>query len=290
MTSFSTLFRQLFKQKNKTTYLVILIQLAATLISIIVSAVGNAINDPKHANVFQISSGFSTVKINPIAGWIISFLGIFTAFCLLANFAYLIMTSIKNEKINRSQTWRLVPMSDGKIYLVNTLSSFCSFVYLIILQNLINIIGLLIAYGISPKLRTLIAKAINLQQVVGEVNEIDFSSLLAILCLMIIVGLIWYIVISFLHFTTRAATDFLPSMSNKFVLFITRFVILIITVLILNQAFTWFSDIFFNHSLFNDSFTTSIWYTNLALTIFSLILVVINYYLIGHFVEAKQNN
>ncbi|WEV50919.1 hypothetical protein OZX63_08195 [Lactobacillus sp. ESL0700] len=54
----------------------------------------------------------------------------FILFGLLANLIYLGITCWQNEKFNREQTWRLIPMHDSELYLANTISSGFAFIYL----------------------------------------------------------------------------------------------------------------------------------------------------------------
>lgn len=281
MTKFWTLFKELFKQKSKPAYVIFLIQAAAALVSLLLTATTNSAANPQ---IFGNS-------IPWFAAWILIYICIFLMYSFLADFAYLLMTAWKNEKINRSQTWRLVPMSDGKIYLCNTLSSFCSFVYLIIMQAIVGLIGFIIAYVSSNEVRKSIAYVLHQEAVVDHWADIDIGDFLMLILFMILLGLFWYVIISFLHFTSRAVVDFLPMMSNKFIVFIIRAIVLIVVVYFLILVMNMFGELDSNPWYFKDySFTSSLMPDIIELAILNLVIGAANYALINKFVEAKQNN
>ncbi|MDK7090358.1 hypothetical protein QP369_24815, partial [Escherichia coli] len=61
----------------------------------------------------------------------------------IADFVYWIISSIKNEKINRSQTWRLIPVTDTKFLLSNFGTAFLTYIWLGILEAVTIIVTLL---------------------------------------------------------------------------------------------------------------------------------------------------
>lgn len=282
MTKFWTLFRELFKQKSKPAYMVFLIQAAAALVTLLIS-----VTSTPHFNNAQMFDN----KIPWFSAWILMYIVIFLMFSFIADFAYLLLTAWKNEKINCSQTWRLVPMSDGKIYLCNTLSSFCSFIYLIIMQAIIGLIGCLIAYASSNDIRKAIAQALHREAFIDHWADVNFGDFLILILFMILLGLFWYVIISFLHFTSRAVVDFLPMMSNKFIVFIIRAIVLIVIVYLLIWVMNMFGEISSNPWFFkNSSFASSFMPETIELLILNLVFGAANYALIDKFVEAKQNN
>ncbi|WP_127345603.1 hypothetical protein [Lactobacillus amylolyticus] len=282
MTKFWTLFRELFKQKSKPAYIVFLIQVAVALVTLFITAT----TTPN----FKSAQMFGN-KIPWLPAWILMYIVIFLMYSFIADFAYLLLTAWKNEKINCSQTWRLVPMSYGKIYLCNTLSSFCSFIYLVIMQSIVGLIGCLIAYASSNGIRKAIAYALHQEAVVDHWADVNIGDFLVLILFMILLGLFWYVIISFLHFTSRAIVDFLPMMSNKFIVFVIRAIVLIVIVYSVIWAMNMFGEIYSNPWFFKDSsFASSFMPETIELLIFDLIFGAANYALIDKFVEAKQNN
>ncbi|GAA3636156.1 hypothetical protein GCM10022297_13500 [Lactobacillus hamsteri] len=281
MTSFWTLFKEFFKQKSKPAYLIFVIQAAAALVTVIMTMFSSEMQNPQMFGA----------KINVAVAWFLAFVVTFLGYSFFADFAYLIITSRSNEKINRSQTWRLVPMSNGKMYICNTLSSFVSLVYLAVMQAIVGLVGGLVMYASSSDLREELAKAIHHEATVDHWQDVNFGDLFLLLLFMVLLGLLWYVVISFLHFTTRAVIDFLPFISNKFVIFVIRVVVLVAVVYVLSKGMGFISEIG-NNPLFltDDSFASDIGVGVITLLIMNVVLGALNYILIDKFVEAKQNN
>lgn len=282
MTSFWTLFKAMFKQKSKPAYLIILIQAVAALATVFLTMLSGGMQDP-HIN---------DIKVNVFIGWVLVYIGIFLMYSFFANGAYIIMTAWKNEKINRSQTWRLVPLSDGEIYICNTLSSFVSFVYLHVMQAIVGVIGGIIAYCASNDVRRAVARVIKYENEVDHWHiSANLGDFLLLVLFMILIGLMWYVMISFLHFTTRAVIDFLPFTSNKFLIFIIRLVVLIAVIYFMSFIFNLFGELGANPWYFKDnSFSSSLWPGVIELLVLNIGLGAINYFLVDKFVEAKQNN
>lgn len=286
MTSFWTLFKQLFKQKNKSANLVFLIQLAAAIVTMIMAFIGT-INTSSFK--FQIGPDISLKLFSGvIVGIIVTFLG----YSFLANPAYIIITSWKNEKVNRSQTWRLVPMNDGLIYVCNTLSSFASFVYLIVLQAIMAVLAAIITYASSDQVRSAVAIVLNeMGRISRQPSVWEFlgDSLLMVL-LASLLGLFWYVIVSFLHFTSRAIIDFLPNGSNKFLVFVVRLIVLIAVVYILTVLGNLLGNIGLDSILGNNNdFAVSMIPAFIDIIILDLIFGIVNFLLINKFVEAKQS-
>lgn len=65
-------------------------------------------------------------------------------------FADIIFTGLlcwQNEKINLSQTWHLVPISDVKLWLINIFSSIAECAYIFIIQVLVGAIVFMLDLG-----------------------------------------------------------------------------------------------------------------------------------------------
>lgn len=279
MTSFGTFFRELFKEKSKSTYLVYLIQLAAAVVTVFLLMFNEHLS--------YVDTTMAGVKVNNFVAFIDSMIVTFLVFSVFAEPIYLLMTSWYNEKINRSQTWRLVPMSDTKIYLCNTLSSFASYIYLGILQLLTALIGAILTYICSSNVRK------GIPQMFRDFAEHNANAnwgqfwlfMFEFFVLAILIGLFWYVVVSFYHFTYRAIIDFLPQ-SNKFILFLIRAAVLIIVIILVYQVIAKFSQLFDVLDISNEAMLgTAI----LEFFIFDLLFGGLNLWLIDKFVEAKQN-
>lgn len=283
MTNFWTVFKTLFKEKSKSTYLVFGIQALAVIAILVISAFSGT--DLSNAQIAE-------VKVPVLIGIIDLFCaGMFTS-SFIAEPVYLLMTSWKNEKVNRSQTWRLTPISDSQFYIANTVSSLASYIYLGILQLAVGLVAALLTYLSSSDIRKGVAIALNEIQKPGHTLDINWFACFEMVIAVILVGLFWYIIVSFYHFVTRSVIDFLPATNNKFILFIVRVITLIAVIYVLYWVIRAVSEL--GNPLYavlgSDDFSTgSVGVVVIMLLIFDAIFGGLNLWLFNKFVEAKQN-
>lgn len=284
MTSFGKFFKQLFKQKNRTVYLILAIQLIAAVIMTLIAIFSGSLyinDDPTMAGV----------KVNYFTTTIFGIVGAFLVFSVIAEPVYLLMTSWRNEKINRSQTWRLAPISDSKFYLANTLSSFASYVYLAVAQIIISLIAALLCYVSSANVRKGVAKmCYEISKESPNANWGTFYGDLAEVCILVfLAGLLWYVMISFYHFAYRSVMDFLPA-NSKFVLLLVKLITLVVVIYLFSQIVAVTTTSMINlASWSNGKFDNSLINAIVEFLIFDLIFGGLNLWLINKFVEAKQN-
>lgn len=281
MTSFNTLFNRMFQEKSRAVYLIYLIQAFSSLcfsLWVIFSMRGEP-------NVMMIN-GHREVTNHLIAYLLIFGVMMFiTSF--FANFVYWIISSVKNEKINRSQTWRLIPISDTKFLLSNFGTAFISYLWLIILE------GITVAVTCLPVL-TVNEVRKNLSGFFEESHRLavqDWWSLLGALVLVILLGYAWYAIVSLINLSSRSIMDFLPNGSSKFIMFIVRVVIIIAIIWLLSKATTVVFGAISNFIPFladgnNDLQMSG---TLVAFLLFDVVVTLIDILLLNKFVEAKQN-
>lgn len=281
MTSFNTLFNRMFQEKSRAVYLIYLIQAFSSLcfsLWMIFSMRGEP-------NVMMIN-GHREVTNHLIAYLLIFGVMMFiTSF--FANFVYWIISSVKNEKINRSQTWRLIPISDTKFLLSNFGTAFISYLWLIILE------GITVAVTCLPVL-TVNEVRKNLSGFFEESHRLavqDWWSLLGALVLVILLGYAWYAIVSLINLSSRSIMDFLPNGSSKFIMFIVRVVIIIAIIWLLSKATTVVFGAISNFIPFladgnNDLQMSG---TLVAFLLFDVVVTLIDILLLNKFVEAKQN-
>ena len=281
MTSFNTLFNRMFQEKSRAVYLIYLIQAFSSLcfsLWMIFSMRGEP-------NVMMIN-GHREVTNHLIAYLLIFGVMMFiTSF--FANFVYWIISSVKNEKINRSQTWRLIPISDTKFLLSNFGTAFISYLWLIILE------GITVAVTCLPVL-TVNEVRKNLSGFFEESHRLavqDLWSLLGALVLVILLGYAWYAIVSLINLSSRSIMDFLPNGSSKFIMFIVRVVIIIAIIWLLSKATTVVFGAISNFIPFladgnNDLQMSG---TLVAFLLFDVVVTLIDILLLNKFVEAKQN-
>lgn len=276
MTSFNTLFNRMFQEKSKSVYLIFLIQAFASLcLTIIVFVSGNG--TPEFVN------GNDTSNVNLV----VAFLAVYTVMMLItsfvADFVYWIVSSIKNEKINRSQTWRLIPVSDTKFLLGNFGTAFLTYIWLGILETVTILITLLPMLSDQEVRKVLSHVSLNL-------SAHDWQEMLASLGLIILIGYAWYVIVSLLNLASRSIIDFLPGGSSKVLTFIIRVVVIIAIIWILGHAASIIFSVLGEFSPFAvNNYDIDYATTLLQFLVFDVVITLIDIFLLNKFVEAKQN-
>ena len=276
MTSFNTLFNRMFQEKSKSVYLIFLIQAFASLcLTIIVFVSGNG--TPEFVN------GNDTSNVNLV----VAFLAVYAVMMLItsfvADFVYWIVSSIKNEKINRSQTWRLIPVSDTKFLLGNFGTAFLTYIWLGILETVTILITLLPMLSDQEVRKVLSHVSLNL-------SAHDWQEMLASLGLIILIGYAWYAIVSLLNLASRSIIDFLPGGSSKVLTFIIRVVVIIAIIWILGHAASIIFSVLGEFSPFAvNNYDIDYATTLLQFLVFDLVITLIDIFLLNKFVEAKQN-
>lgn len=276
MTSFNTLFNRMFQEKSKSVYLIFLIQAFASLcLTIIVFVSGNG--TPEFVN------GNDTSNVNLV----VAFLAVYAVMMLItsfvADFVYWIVSSIKNEKINRSQTWRLIPVSDTKFLLGNFGTAFLTYIWLGILETVTILITLLPMLSDQEVRKVLSHVSLNL-------SAHDWQEMLASLGLIILIGYAWYAIVSLLNLASRSIIDFLPGSSSKVLTFIIRVVVIIAIIWILGHAASIIFSVLGEFSPFAvNNYDIDYATTLLQFLVFDLVITLIDIFLLNKFVEAKQN-
>ena len=276
MTRFNTLFNRMFQEKSKSVYLIFLIQEFARLcltISVFVSGNGT----PEFVN------GNDTSNVNLV----VAFLAVYAVMMLItsfvADFVYWIVSSIKNEKINRSQTWRLIPVSDTKFLLGNFGTAFLTYIWLGILETVTILITLLPMLSDQEVRKVLSHVSLNL-------SAHDWQEMLASLGLIILIGYAWYAIVSLLNLASRSIIDFLPGGSSKVLTFIIRVVVIIAIIWILGHAASIIFSVLGEFSPFAvNNYDIDYATTLLQFLVFDVVITLIDIFLLNKFVEAKQN-
>ncbi|PXZ27838.1 ABC transporter permease [Lactobacillus helveticus] len=281
MTSFNTLFNRMFQEKSRTVYLIYLIQAFASLcfsVWMIISMKGDT-------NVMVINGH------HKVTNHLISYLLIFGVMMFItsffANFVYWIISSIKNEKINRSQIWRLIPISDTKFLLSNFGTAFISYLWLMILEGITVAVTCLPVLTVN-EVRKNLADFFSRSQQLGTQ---DWWGILGALVLVILLGYAWYAIVSLINLSSRSIMDFLPNGSSKFIMFIVRVVIILAIIWLLSKATTVVFGAIGNFIPFladgNKDLQMS--GTLVEFLLFDLVVTLIDILLLNKFVEAKQN-
>ncbi|MFC2693823.1 MAG: ABC transporter permease [Lactobacillus crispatus] len=276
MTSFNTLFNRMFQEKSKSVYLIFLIQAFASLcLTIIVFVSGNG--TPEFVN------GNDTSNVNLVVAFLTVYAVMMLITSFVADFVYWIVSSIKNEKINRSQTWRLIPVSDTKFLLGNFGTAFLTYIWLGILETVTILITLLPMLSDQEVRKVLSHVSLNL-------SAHDWQEMLASLGLIILIGYAWYAIVSLLNLASRSIIDFLPGGSSKVLTFIIRVVVIIAIIWILGHAASIIFSVLGEFSPFAvNNYDIDYATTLLQFLVFDVVITLIDIFLLNKFVEAKQN-
>lgn len=276
MTSFNTLFNRMFQEKSKSVYLIFLIQAFASLCFTIIGFVSEN-GTPEFVN------GKDTSSVNVIVAFLAVFAVMMLITSFIADFVYWIISSIKNEKINRSQTWRLIPVTDTKFLLSNFGTAFLTYIWLGILEAVTIIVTLLPMLSDQDVRKVLSHVSLNL-------SAHDWQEMLASLGLIILIGYAWYAIVSLLNLASRSIIDFLPGGSSKVLTFIIRVVVIIAIIWILGHAASIIFSVLGEFSPFAvNNYDIDYATTLLQLLVFDVVITLIDIFLLNKFVEAKQN-
>lgn len=274
MTSFNTLFNRMFQQKSKTVYLIYLIQLFASFCLTILLL----INSNGHTDQIVVNNHHESVNIFIV--FMVVFAGMMFATSFLANFVYWIISAVKNEKIVRSQTWRLIPIDDTKFLLSNFTSAFLTYVWLCILEFLTALLASLPILCNGTVRDSIFATR-------HQLTADNWKQLLGILILTFLFAYAWYSVISLLNLSSRSIIDFLPIKSSKIVTFIIRVIIIFIILWLLFIVTSNLSQAI--PAAFGIQNTNSPNDAIVLFLAFDIIISLIDAFLLSKFVEAKQN-
>ncbi len=276
MTSFNTLFNRMFQEKSKSVYLIFLIQAFASLCFTIIGFVSEN-GTPEFVN------GKDTSSVNVIVAFLAVFAVMMLITSFIADFVYWIISSIKNEKINRSQTWRLIPVTDTKFLLSNFGTAFLTYIWLGILEAVTIIVTLLPMLSDQD-----VRKAIGQASI--HLSARDWQEMLASLGLIILIGYAWYAIVSLLNLASRSIIDFLPGGSSKVLTFIIRVVVIIAIIWILGHAASIIFSVLGEFSPFAvNNYDIDYATTLLQFLVFDVVITLIDIFLLNKFVEAKQN-
>ena len=276
MTSLNTLFNRMFQEKSKTVYLIFLIQVFASFCFTIFAAF-SAHGDP------QIVDGSSKENINSFLAYLCVFAVMMLITSFFADFIYWVISSIKNEKINRSQTWRLIPISDTKFLLSNFGTAFLSYIWLGILEFVTAAITALPLFLSSGEIKTALGRAN------WNIDAQSCWQMLGALVLVILLGYAWYAIVSLLNLSSRSIIDFLPNGSNKLLIFVVRVITIVVVIWLLGYAGNALIGATNQILSLNTSENRGMGPVLIQFLVFDTVITLIDIFLLNKFVEAKQN-
>lgn len=205
---FNKLFFYLFKQKAKTVLYCLLLNIVCTVVIALTA----------------------TKKIDYL---IIVFIS--TSFFM--NLGFLVNCSVTASKFLKKQTYRLLPMKDGYLYLANTASDFLNGLLLIAIES---IIGILIVHFISFNFSKVLIGSFKL-----SVNTM--SIVLTTISILLLSSFMLYCMLITCLLLTKICMDFLPIVLQNIRKFISV-IIYIIMLLVFSRIIEYFKSLLYNES------------------------------------------
>lgn len=239
---FNKLFLYLFKQKAKTVLYCLLLNIICTVVIALTA----------------------THKIDYL---IIVFIS--TSFFM--NLGFLVNCSVTASKFLKKQTYRLLPMKDGYLYLANTASDFLNGLLLIAIES---IIGILIVHFISFNFSKVLIGSFKL-----SVNTM--SIVLTTISILLLSSFMLYCMLITCLLLTKICMDFLPIVLQNIRKFISV-IIYIIMLLVFSRIIEYFKSLLYNE---NNQSTLVFFYI-----IGIIIIIGINYFIFNKYHEADVNN
>lgn len=278
MTSFNSLFGRFFVKKAKNAYSLLILQVIGALaFSVCGLLIGTG-------GFYE----FLNLYTELLPDWLMGFL-ILSFFCIIYFFIYM---AVKNERLSHNQTWRLAATSDSKFYLANSLSSFVTFIYFIVLDIIVAGILFYFSYQIDQNFKSSWQKMIKQLNPVFDVNTVHFIINIIILVMLCCVFL--SLLISFLNFASKAIMDYLPSFSSRLLVSFFHLIIVIIIAMLFARMEMFFANQIMGNILnllnFKPAYDSNLLYANIIIAIVNLILLGVNIFLFDYFYEADEKS
>lgn len=278
MTSFNSLFGRFFVKKAKNAYSLLILQVIGALaFSVCGLLIGTG-------GFYE----FLNLYTELLPDWLMGFL-ILSFFCIIYFFIYM---AVKNERLSHNQTWRLAATSDSKFYLANSLSSFVTFIYFIVLDIIVAGILFYFSYQIDQKFKSSWQKMIKQLNPAFDVNTVHFiinTIILVMLCCFFL-----SLLISFLNFASKAIMDYLPSFSSRLLVSFFHLIIVIIIAMLFARMEMFFANQIMGNILnllnFKPAYDSNLLYANIIISIVNLILLGVNIFLFDYFYEADEKS
>lgn len=251
MTSFGKLLVTMWQEKNRTVY-----QLTGIgLIGLIVWT------------LFEVFRGNSFSVIGDLSAMVFGLVG-FVLFILLAR---------DQEHVWTANNYRLIPVSDTKLYTANVLTTLLSYVYFVVIQVVIIFICSLTNFG-DP---------------FGQSSVVYYDTF-GVMMLMAALLLFGWIFISTIHLVTTSVAAFLPAFRQRLIRVILAIIVFFVVVNIVSWMQKLLSSVLgnmVNLNMLGGTPTAQLGSATLIAAgyflVSAVILSVVNVYLMKHWVETS---
>jgi hypothetical protein len=254
MSSFGMTFKAMFARKRHGVWQVLWVTLLASVVSLIIAMIKSAARG--HFYEEMLSNG----ELSPFSSICLLLGTCVLIWGMLGIIAYFFISVRQNEKINRSATWRLIPISTAKFYGSNLLSAFLSY---IILGLIYSVIGTLLLLPVLLDKRNISETTRSIQKLFSAevLSKIDPWSILGGIVFMLVFGLLVYTGISLINLGSRTLADYLPTNMAK----LGRFVIGVIFIILAFWLMNIFNDAYNRWIMIMLEGNTELWVDNLIL-------------------------
>lgn len=202
MTEFMGLSRNLIHDKWKMMNWIVVVELIAFVVIYLLRFITGGWNGQFMPGYFMALYAFETFMVSLIG---------------------FIMLSRSNERAFTSNNYRLIPVSDTKLYFSNILTTVLAYLYLQIIEAVIGNI-IMFSSGMGP----------NFNLIQPEIGGSEVGIMFEIFILTILGAILLWTGITVIHFLISMITGFLPFGKQKFVTFILYFVVTWVALLIFN--------------------------------------------------------
>lgn len=267
MTSFKNVFKVMSRNKYKSIYYTLGIQ----LVLVIVLGLWTMLGSNTGAFSFFMIWGLSSFFID---------------------LAYIVLSAWQAEKEYNYQTWRLIPISSTKFYLANILTLIVNGIYTILIQLAMGLLTFIPVFFDAEFGRFS-------KTVVKQVNDYDFGTFIykiqQVLPIQIVITfflmILFFVILVYTMITTvdlssRVIVNFLSDRHVKFLSIVVNALLMIILVVFISNIFDYVYGLV--HQFFNYDFDLgSMWLTNSLLLVFVALFSAVNIGLLSKFHEAK---
>ena len=194
----------------------------------------------------------------------------------LASMLLYILLTVRNERVYTASTYRLIPVSNGKLYWANLITTFLSFAYF----GLCSVIFALIFHW-----------HMTIKAFVDGFSGSTFMLTVSIILTLIFAVLNFWALITLVHLLTEMISNFLPRAGQR----ISKIILVVVILYIFGRIVELISNVLIliaqhHTALLNANADLQFYLSPVYVIITLLIFSAINIYLLSSWVEAKPKN
>lgn len=200
-------------------------------------------------------------------------------------FVAFILLTLQGERMLVSDTYRLLPTSDLKLYLANLVSSLGALAYVGVVQAILLVIGTAMT---GKTIRNWVDSAINIHLSAADLRNMALYGAVALAWTIGVVLWIW-VFINLIHFGTNTISAFLPNVQQRVVKVVLAIILTGVAIRFMNGIVRLESQVYNHFTVMSDTALnlTGIWLSFLSLVMGIVIVGALNIFMMKHWVEAK---